>query len=333
MKEKQTVLVTGGLGFIGSHLVERLLGDGHDVTVLDVEALQAKKQNAWWKREIQYHRVDLSHHDEIKPVYFRGIDWVFHLAGMSDIVPSITKPRMYHEANVTGTLNLLLACRNAEVSRFIYSASSSCYGIPDVYPTPETVPMKPMYPYALTKYIGERYALHWCHVYKLPVVSLRLFNVYGPRSRVSADYGPVFSTFMAQKRAGKPFTVVGDGTQTRDFTYVSDIVSAFIAAALSNVTGESMNVGSGGTYSINHLIALLGGGTAVYIPKRPGEPDCTYADITKINRLLGWKPKILFEEGVKLVVQHIDSWKSAPVWTPKTIKRATKEWFRYLGKS
>lgn len=304
-------VVTGASGFIGSHLVERLIRDGHKIVVLD------KTKN-----------VDLIKEKNLKK-YFQNVDWVFHLAGASDIIPSILRPLAYHAANVTATVNVLEACRKARVKRFIYAASSTCYGIPDVYPTPETAEIKPQYPYALTKYIGEQYCLHWAKVYKLPVISLRLFNVYGPRSRISDDYGPVFTTFMAQKIAGKPFTIVGEGNQTRDFTFVTDVVDAFITAAKSKISGEVFNVGSGGTYSVNHLVRLLGG-SVVHIPKRPGEPDKTFGDISKIKKMLGWKPKVSFEQGVKEVLAHIDDWKSAPVWTPTSIKRATKEWFRYL---
>ena len=173
--------------------------------------------------------------------------------------------------------------------------------------------------------------LHWGKVYKLPVVSLRFFNVYGPRARTSGAYGAVFGVFLAQKLYGKPFTVVGDGTQTRDFIYVTDVVDACIMAAESNLTCEVMNVGSGNTYSINYLVKLLGG-DVVYIPKRPGEPDCTHADITKIQKLLGWKPKVSFEEGVKIMLDNIDHWRKAPVWTPEKIEKETKDWFLYLSK-
>jgi UDP-glucose 4-epimerase len=163
----------------------------------------------------------------------------------------------------------------------------------------------------------------------LPVVSLRLFNVYGPRSRTSGTYGAVFGVFLAQKLAGKPFTVVGDGTQTRDFTFVSDVVEAFVKAADSTVSGEIFNVGSGGTYSVNRLVELLNG-PITHLPKRPGEPDCTLADITRIKKSLGWKPKVSFEEGVRIMLDHIDYWRQAPIWTPQTIAEATKEWFAYL---
>lgn len=187
-----------------------------------------------------------------------------------------------------------------------------------------------MYPYALTKYLGEQYAMHWSKTYGLPVVSLRFFNVFGPRHRTSGTYGAVFGVFLAQKLAGKPFTVVGDGTQTRDFTFVSDIVDAIVLSAASDISGEIMNVGSDGTYSVNRLTELLGG-DVVYIPKRPGEPDCTHADISKIKRLLGWRPKVSLEQGIKVMLENIDYWREAPVWTPDKIETATASWFKHLG--
>jgi UDP-glucose 4-epimerase len=218
------------------------------------------------------------------------------------------------------------------VKRFVYAASASCYGIPAIFPTPETAPIRPQYPYALTKYVGEHYVLHWAQTYGLPAVSLRFFNAFGPRSRTSGAYGAVFGVFLAQKLAGKPFTIVGDGEQTRDFTYVSDIVDAIVAAAQADVVGEAFNVGSGGTYSVNRLTGLLGG-PSVHIPKRPGEPDCTFADIGKIGARIGWRPKIAFETGVSRVVREIESWRDAPVWTPDKIAAATEGWFKYLGRA
>jgi len=326
-------LVTGGAGFIGSHLVERLLADGHEVRVLDNlasgrrENLEHLKDN----RRLHFQCIDVADHFKIRP-FFEGVDWVFHLAALADIVPSIQEPLKYHRANVDGTLAVLEAARLGGVRRFVYAASSSCYGIPDEFPTPETAPARPMYPYALTKYVGEQYVLHWAKVYRLPCISLRLFNVYGPRSRTSGAYGAVFGVFLAQKLAGKPFTVVGDGTQKRDFTFVTDVVDAFVRAAESEIKGEIFNVGSGNTYSVNHLVSLLGG-EVVYIPKRPGEPDCTYADITKIKKLLGWQPAVSFQKGVEILLDKIDCWRSAPVWTPEKIEEVTRDWFRYLSRS
>ena len=245
-------------------------------------------------------------------------------------MPSVQHPLVYHRANVDGTVSVLEAARHAGVKRFLYTASGSCYGIPDVLPTPETALVRPQYPYALTKYVGEHYALHWAQVYRLPVVSLRLFNVYGPRSRTSGTYGAVFGVFLAQKLHRQPLTIVGDGSQTRDFTFVTDVVDAFMAAARSSVSGEVFNVGSANTYTINRLAELIGG-DVVHVPKRPGEPDCTFADIGKIERRLGWKPRVSFETGVRIMLEHIEYWRAAPVWDPGSIADATRDWFEYLS--
>jgi UDP-glucose 4-epimerase len=325
-------LVTGGCGFIGSHLAEMLLALGHEVIILDNLACGRKANiNSFETHaKLSFHQVDICDRTAMRP-YLEGVDWVFHMAGLADIVPSIEQPDSYYQTNVTGTLNVLQCALEVGVKRFIYAASSSSYGIPDIYPTPETSPIDPQYPYALTKYMGEELVLHWAKTYKLPVVSLRLFNVYGPRSRTSGSYGAVFGVFLAQKLKGSPFTVVGDGTQTRDFTYVTDVAAAFIKAAQSDVSGEVMNVGSGNHYSVNRLIELLGG-PAVHIPKRPGEPDCTFADTKKIARLLAWKPEVAFEDGVRNMLDSIQNWSDAPVWNVNTIEKATSTWFRYLGK-
>jgi len=279
--------------------------------------------------QLTAHEVDVSNFSQIKP-FFEGVDWVFHLAALADIVPSMQHPLTYHRANVDGTVAVLEAARQAKVRRFIYAASSSCYGIPDVYPTPETAEIRPQYPYALSKYLGEESVLHWGQVYDLPAVSLRLFNVYGPRSRTSGTYGAVFGVFLAQKLHGKPLTVVGDGTQTRDFTFVKDVVNAFVMAAKSDISNEVFNVGSNNSYSVNYLVELIGS-EVVHIPKRPGEPDRTFADITKIHQRLGWEAKVSFEEGVNILLENIEYWREAPVWNPETIAEATKDWFEYLA--
>lgn len=324
-------LVTGGAGFIGSHLADLLIQHGHQVVVLDnlcsgrVEHLAQLRDHP----DFRFHQMDIRDAAALVPV-FAGVDWVFHLAGLADIVPSIEMPQEYYSTNVTGTFNVLEAARAAGARRFIYAASSSSYGIPDVYPTPETAPIRPQYPYAMTKYMGEELALHWHQVYGLPAVSLRLFNVYGPRARATGVYGAVFKVFLAQKLNGKPYTVVGDGTQTRDFTYVSDVAAAFLQAAESDVAGEAINIGSGGHYSVNRLVELLGG-PVQHIPKRPGEPDCTYADVAKVERLLGWRARVSFEAGVANMLEHIEEWREAPVWNPESIGQATQAWFHYLG--
>ena len=299
------------------------------VTVVD-NLPCGRKENLPIHENLIFMEVDICDRNALEPC-FEGVDWVFHLAGLADIVPSIENPSAYFSANVEGTLNALEFAQAAEVKRFVYAASSSSYGVPDIYPTPETTPINPQYPYALTKYMGEELVMHWEQIYKLPAVALRLFNVYGPRSRTSGTYGAVFGVFLAQKNHGKPFTVVGDGSQTRDFTFVTDVAEAFIYAAESDISGECMNVGSGDHYSVNHLVKLLGG-EIVYVPKRPGEPDCTFADISKIRSLLDWKAKVSFEEGVQKMLEHMNDWREAPVWEPASIEKATEKWFRYLGK-
>jgi UDP-glucose 4-epimerase len=325
----KNILVSGGAGFIGSHLTEALLARGHRVTVVDNLAC-GRKENLPVHENLTFMKVDICDRNTLEPC-FEGVDWVFHLAGLADIVPSIENPSAYFSANVEGTLNVLEFAQAAGVKRFVYAASSSSYGVPSSYPTSETAPINPQYPYALTKYMGEELVMHWEKVYKLPAVALRLFNVYGPRSRTSGTYGAVFGVFLAQKNHGKPFTVVGDGTQTRDFTFVTDVAEAFICAAESDVSGECMNVGSGDHYSVNELVKLLGG-EIVYIPKRPGEPDCTFADVSKIRTLLNWKAKVSFKEGVVQMLEHMNDWREAPIWEPASIEKATEKWFRYLGK-
>ncbi|MFC1501494.1 SDR family oxidoreductase [Elusimicrobiota bacterium] len=325
-------IVTGGCGFIGSHLTDILLKKGLSVIVLDnlstgrIDNLESQKNN----KKLRIIHADICDLKKIQK-YFMGIDYVFHLAALADIVPSIERPLDYHEANVNGTLNVLIAAQKAKIKKFIYASSSSCYGIPESFPTKETDPIKPVYPYALTKYLGEQYVMHWGRVYNLPVIALRLFNVYGPKARTSGNYGAVFGVLLKQKLAGKPFTVVGNGKQTRDFIFVTDVANAFWSSAKSRVKNEIMNVGSGNTYSVNKLIELLGGEKTL-IPKRPGEPNCTFGDISKIKRLLTWKPKVSFEQGVKIVLDNIDYWKDAPLWEAKSIQKATKSWFLYLSK-
>ena len=323
--------MTGGAGFIGSHLVERLLGEGHEVLVLDnyVTGKQKNLKAVLTHPRLKIRELDIAEFDLISPSFSR-VDWVFHLAALADIVPSMERPLAYYRSNVAGTVAVVEAARQASVKRFIYVASSSCYGIPQQIPTPETADIRPQYPYALTKYLGEQIVFHWNLVYKLPAVSLRLFNVYGPRARTTGTYGAVFGVFLTQKLMAKPFTVVGDGNQTRDFTFVTDVVEALVRAAESGLSGEIFNIGSGQTYSVNHLVELLGG-PVVHIPKRPGEPEQTFANIRKVRRMLGWNPKVGFQEGVRIMLDQIKDWKEAPLWDEKSIAEATRAWFAYLG--
>ena len=329
--KKSIAIVTGGCGFIGSHLADNLIKLNFKVVVIDNLSVGRRENISHLNGNSKFTFVDadISNFDLIEPI-FRGADLVFHLAALADIVPSIENPTEYYKSNVTGTFNVLQACRKHKVKKIIYAGSSSCYGIPDEYPTKEIASIRPEYPYALTKNLGEQLVMHWCKLYNLPAISLRFFNVYGPRARTSGTYGAVFGVFLAQKLANKPYTVVGDGNQTRDFTFVSDVVSAIIAAAESDLSGEVINIGSNNTYSINRLVELLGG-EITYIPKRPGEPDCTWADITKATQLLDWEPKVSLEEGVDILLNNIEYWADAPLWDEKSIAKATKSWFKYLN--
>jgi UDP-glucose 4-epimerase len=327
-------VVTGGGGFIGSHLVDRLVAEGRRVRVLDNFAVGRKANLHQHQHEPRLEVVEADVADTAAVASAcDGADRVYHLAARADVVPSIQFPEAYFHANVAGTFAVLEAARRHCVRRLVYVASSSCYGIPTVYPTPETAPADPLYPYALTKYLGEQLVLHWARLYRLPAVSIRFFNVYGPRARTSGTYGAVFGVFLAQLLAGRPLTIVGDGTQTRDFTFVSDAVDALLVAAEAGQRGEVFNVGSGKPTSVNELVRLLGSPPTVHIPKRPGEPDCTWADITKIGTELGWKPQVSVDDGVRIMLDCIDYWRDAPVWTTERIAEATSDWFRHLGDS
>lgn len=327
---RPVAVVTGGAGFIGSHMVDLLVERGFAVRVIDsmvggrpdnVTQHASNSDFVLEERDIRSYRPDDS--------LFKGAKYVFHFAGIGDIVPSIEQPLEYMSTNVQGTVHMLECARHAGVSKFVYAASSTCFGMADV-PTPESHRIDPRFPYALSKYQGEQAVLHWHQVYGLPANSIRIFNAYGTRSRTSGAYGAVFGVFLRQRLAGMPYTVVGDGNQSRDFLYVTDVVKAFFAGADTDRVGQTYNLGAGKPQSVNRLVELLGG-EAIHIPKRPGEPDCTWADITRITQELGWKPEISFEEGVEKIVANIDYWKNAPLWNPDSIAKATESWFRYLG--
>ena len=327
-------LVTGGAGFIGSHLVDRLLAESHRVRVLDNFAVgrRANLDQHAGNPSLEIIECDIANKTSVMAAC-AGVDRIFHLAARADVVPSIQDPEAYFRANVDGTFAVLEGGRAHGVKRIIYVASSSCYGIPNIYPTPETTAADARYPYALTKYLGEQNAMHCADINKLPCASVRFFNVYGPRARTSGTYGAVFGVFLAQMLSNKPLTIVGDGEQTRDFTFVSDAVDALLTVANSDKVGEIYNVGSGKPVSVNELVRLLGSPATVNILKRPGEPDCTWADITKIRKELGWEPKIHIAEGIKTMFENMDYWRDAPVWTVSSIADATADWFKYLGSS
>jgi UDP-glucose 4-epimerase len=330
MSGQPVAVVTGGAGFIGSHMADELLAQGYRVRALDNLVSGRESNIAHLSREVRFsfERCDVRN---LQPgaAVFRDARYVFHFAGIGDIVPSIERPSEYMSANVQGTVQVLECARHARVRKLVYAASSSCYGLAAV-PTREDHPIAPQYPYALSKYMGEQACLHWHAVYGLPVNSIRIFNAYGPRVRTTGAYGAVFGVFFKQKLEGKPFTVVGDGTQRRDFLYVTDVTEAFRLAAETQLVGQIWNLGAGNPQSVNRLVELLGGET-VHIPKRPGEPDCTWADISKIQRDLGWKPRVPFEEGVRRMLEDIEQWRDAPLWDPESIAAATRTWFEYLG--
>lgn len=332
LSQRPVAVVTGGCGFIGSHMVDLLLKQSYCVRVIDSLA-GGREEN------LAHHAGNPDLTVEIRDIraitqddpLFREARHVFHFAGIGDIVPSIEHPVDYMDTNVMGTVRVLEAARHAGVEKVVYAASSSCYGFAAV-PTREDHSIAPQYPYALSKNQGEQAALHWQRVYGLPVNSIRIFNAYGPRSRTSGAYGAVFGVFLRQKLAGKPFTVVGDGTQSRDFIFVTDVAAAFLCAARTSQVGQVYNVGANAPQTVNRLVELLDG-PVVNIPKRPGEPDCTWADTTKIRAELGWQPNVDFEAGVDEVLKGINYWRNAPVWDPDSIAQATRSWFGALGKT
>lgn len=332
MTEKLKAIVTGGAGFIGSHLVDLLIQNNYQVTVID--NLSGGHEN-----NLSHHRSNNNFELIEKDICtiqntdktFKDVSFVFHLAGIGDIVPSIERPYEYMKTNVLGTVSVLEACRWNNVSKLVYAASSSCYGLAET-PTREDHLINPMYPYALSKYQGEQAAFHWNKVYGLPINSIRIFNAYGPRVRTTGAYGAVFGVFFKQKLEKKPFTVVGDGSQSRDFIFVTDVANAFYQAAISPISGEIFNLGAGNPQTINTLVQLLGGGDIEYVPKRPGEPDCTWADISKITSTLNWQPQVNFSDGVRIMLEDIEAWKNAPLWDTKSIGEATKSWFKFMGK-
>lgn len=298
-------LVTGGAGFIGSHLVDELIKQGNKVIILD--NLSTGK---YINKKAEFHKVDVRDYNSISP-FFNKIDYVFHLAAQARIQPSIIDPRETFEVNVLGTTNVLLASKEAKVKKVIYSASSSAYGGHKTIPHKEEMETRPKNAYALSKVMGEQICKMFHELYGLSTLSLRYFNVYGPRQPedvVASPYATVIGIFLKQKKAGKKLTIVGDGKQRRDFTYVSDIVNANIAAMSSKAVGEVINVGTGKNNSINEIASFIlktkdFKKNVNYLPKRPAEAQETLADISKAKELLNWQPQINFEKGLELTEQ------------------------------
>lgn len=325
----KSVLVTGGAGFIGSHMVDYLLSKGFSVRIIDnlitgktINLIQHKDNN-----NLILDKRDIRNIDSNDSIY-KGLNFIYHFAGLGDIVPSIDNPEDYMSVNIQGTVKVCEGARQNRIKKLVYAASSSCYGIAKV-PTNEDAKISTQYPYALSKYLGEKAIMHWNRVYQLPVNIIRIFNAFGTRAKTRGTYGAVFGVFLKQKLSRKPFTVVGDGNQKRDFLYVTDVVRAFYKASITKKIGEIYNLGAGKPQSINYLVKLLEG-PIKNIPKRPGEPEITWADIKKITNDLKWKPEISFEEGVKKILADIENWKDAPLWEEDSIKSATKTWFNNL---
>ena len=327
--KKKIVLITGGAGFIGSHTVDFFLKKKFEVRSLDnfsggnLKNIEHLKKNKLFKLE----KGDLLRLDKFKK-FIKECQYVVHFAGVGDIVPSIENPKKYFENNVQGTVNLLNSLDISKIRKFVYAASSSCYGKAKT-PTNENHKINPLYPYALSKFMGEQICFHWNEVYNLPVNSIRIFNAYGPRVRTTGAYGAVFGVFFKQKLSNKNLTVVGNGKQKRDFIYVTDLANAFYKVANIRKTSQIYNVGAGKPVSINKLVNLIGG-NVTYIPKRPGEPDITWANISKIMKDAKWKPKISFDIGVKKMLKNINDWKDAPLWDVDSINDATKTWFKFM---
>ena len=288
------ILVTGGAGFIGSNLVDGLVRSGHRVLIID-NLSGGRKENI--NPKAIFYKKDICDYKSIRPL-FKGVDYVFHLAALPRVQYSIEHPLETHEANVTGTLNVLKASNEAGVKKVIYSASSSAYGDSDKLPLKEHFPAQPKSPYGLHKYIGELYCKVWTEVYGLPTVSLRYFNVYGPRNNPEGAYALVIAKFIKQRKSGQALTITGDGNQTRDFTSVHDVVRANILAMKSPRVGkgEAINIGAGKNQSINKIAKLIGG-SVKYLPAR-FEPRDTLADNSLAKKLLGWGPRVSIEKGI-----------------------------------
>ncbi len=327
------ILLTGGAGFIGSHLVDSLVGIKRIKKIIILDNIKdgslKNLKNVLKSPKVKFYKKDIRNYKSIKDC-FKKVSQVIHLAALSDVVPSIEKPIEYLNNNIMGTVNVLECMRAHKVKKIIYAASSSCYGIPKKYPTSEIDAIDPKYPYAFSKYIGEQTILHWSKVYGINFISLRLFNVYGLRSRTHGAYGAALGVFLKQKLSKKPFTVVGNGNQKRDFINARDVADAFKKSIFTKKKNLILNVGSSKPKSINYLLSILKG-KKIYVPKRPGEPNMTYANIKLIKKELKWKPNISLESGINKIVQNIDYWKNAPLWNKVKIYKATKTWFKYLS--
>jgi UDP-glucose 4-epimerase len=289
-------IVTGGCGFIGSHIVDRLVKDEHEVTVIDNLSAECN-ETFYYNHNAKYIEADISN-PKLHDLLDKDIDWIFHLAAESRIQPTLDNPLLACQVNVLGTCNLLEFARNNQVSRFVYSSTSAGYGLKNKIPLKETMDRDCLNPYSVTKLAGEDLCRIYYSLFNIPTVCFRYFNIYGDRQPLRGQYAPVVGLFMEMNKAGKSMSIVGDGLQRRDFTHVNDAVQANILAATTDNTdafGEVFNVGTGKNHSIVELAEMIGG-PYHHIEERPGEARHTLADNTKLRMMLNWEPTIKIQE-------------------------------------
>lgn len=329
MKKNRIAIVTGCAGFIGSHMCDYLLKKNMIVYGID-NLSSGKLKNIKHIKTKNFKFIK----SDIKNLKFfskqKKIDYIFHFAGNGELIPSIDNPIKYLKNNTINTAIILdqIVKNKIKLKKFIYAASSTCYG-KNNSKTNENSKISIEHPYALSKYLGEYCLMHWSKIYNIPSVSIRIFNAYGPRSRTNNVYGAVIGVFLRQKLSDYPLTIVGDGNQKRDFLYIYDVCDAFYKATKIKSKFEIFNLGFGKSKKINSLASLISN-NKTYIPWRPGEPKNTEANISKIKRKLRWKPTITLKDGIERIIKDIDYWKKAPLWTKKKIRKATKNWQKYL---
>ena len=309
MADNSLWLVTGGAGFIGSNIVDELLKRGKRVRILDNLSTGKLEFMAGFKDKVEFIKGDLRAFEDCKRAV-KGADYVIHQAAIRAVAKSVDRPQETHESNATGTLNMLLAAKEEKVKRFVYASSSSAYGDCKKFPQKEEFRPMPLSPYACQKLMGEMYAIMFTKTYGLETISLRYFNVFGPRQDPESLYSAVIPKFMEQAYLGKPLEVHWDGKQQRDFTHISNVVQANLLAATSKTgVGETFNLANGKTYSLLDLIKVIEKIVGhklerVHFPKRAGDVRKTNADISRAKKLLGYKPEMNFEDGLRDTWQY-----------------------------